>query len=63
MPPTFSIDANSRSNGLDAGDYKVQFLKPTGFYSSTAANVGLDTADSDIAKSTGASGTTATMSS
>ncbi len=48
-------------SGLSAGDYKVQFFKPTGFHSSTRADVGADNADSDIAKTTASSATTATI--
>ncbi|WP_317202683.1 SdrD B-like domain-containing protein [Janthinobacterium sp.] len=49
---TTNATGNYLFNGLNAGDYKVEVVKPSGYYY-TKTNVGVDTADSDVDTSSG----------
>ena len=52
---TTNASGNYLFSELAAGSYKVEVIRPSGFYY-TKANVGVDTADSDVDVSTGRSG-------
>ncbi|MEG2963317.1 MAG: SdrD B-like domain-containing protein, partial [Janthinobacterium sp.] len=52
---TTNASGNYLFSELAAGGYKVEVIRPSGFYY-TKANVGVDTADSDVDVSTGRSG-------
>ena len=49
---TTNATGNYLFSGLSAGDYKVEVVKPSGYYY-TKSNVGVDTADSDVDSSSG----------